>query len=89
MKVKPGFMLQTIAGNPVIVPLDDQLKRYNGLFKINEEAAFLFEKMQAGAEDEAIVCAFAAHFGGTREEGRDIYEDFAASLRRFGILEEA
>jgi hypothetical protein len=88
MKVKPGFLLQIIAGNPVIVPLGVQLTKHKGLFKLNSDAAFLFEKMQANIPENEIIDAFAAQFGTSREESREVYTDFIASLCRHGIAGE-
>ncbi len=88
LKVNPGFMLQVIAGNPVIVPLGDQLAKRKGLFRINSEAAFLFEKLQADVSENEIIDVFAAHFGTSRDESREVYTDFVASLCRHGIAGE-
>jgi hypothetical protein len=88
MKINPRFMLQVIAGNPVIVPLGEQLTKYKGLFKINGEASFLFEKLQTGAKEDEIIDAFAARFGTSREESHEVYTDFVVSLRRYGIVGE-
>ena len=88
MKVNPGYVLQTIAGNPVILPLDNQFQKRPGLYRINDEAAFLFEKLQAGAPDDEVVAAFAARFGCTAGESGAIFSDFVTKLRRLGIVGE-
>ncbi|NLI21315.1 MAG: PqqD family protein [Clostridiales bacterium] len=88
MKVNPGYMLQVIAGNPVIVPLGNQFQKRPGLYRINDEAAFLFEQLQAGAPDGEVIEAFAARFGSTPAESGAVFTDFVDKLQRLGIIGE-
>lgn len=85
MKLQEGFLLQKIAGSYVIVPLGDKLKQYKGLFKINNEAAFIYENLAADVDKQSIIAKFAEFYQIGLEESEQIYNDFLAQLNNLGI----
>ncbi len=85
MKVPEGFLMQKIAGSYVIIPLGDKLKQYKGLFKINDEAAFIYENLAADTDEQTIIEEFAKRNQIGLEESEQIYNEFLAQLNNIGI----
>lgn len=46
MRLKDGFIFRKIAGDNVIVPIGQQIQKFNGLIKINDSAAFLWNLLK-------------------------------------------
>ena len=43
MTLKKGFMLRSIAGTHVVIPLGERVVDFNGILTLNETGAFLWE----------------------------------------------
>lgn len=81
MKLKEGFMLRQIAGENVVVPLDEDMDR-NMMITLNNTGRLLWQKLEEGADldqltdaltgayqvDEATAAAHAAAFVKKLEE---------------------
>ena len=46
MKLKDGFLLKTVAGSKIVVPIGEQSAMFNGVITLSGSAAFLWEKLQ-------------------------------------------
>ena len=57
MKIKEGFILREVAGSFIVVAVGDAVKTYNGIIKLNETSAFLWNKLVKGATEEELVDA--------------------------------
>lgn len=76
MKIKSGFLLRSIAGNHVIVPIGDRVNEFNGIITVNETGAFLFKQLEKGADEASLVQALM-----------DNYEDVDEALARQSVAE--
>ena len=88
MKIKNGFIVKEIAGQCVVVALGEASKIFNGIIKLNDSARFIWEKIVAGLDREAIVSAMVEEY-----EGLDVataekdFDNFTDKLRSANILE--
>ena len=62
MKIKEGFILRTVAGSFVVVPIGDATIDFNGMMNLNETGAFLFEKMIDGTTREDLIKALTDEY---------------------------
>ena len=84
--INEGFALQKIAGNHVIVPLAEKLLQYNGLFKLNDTAAYIFTRWQEQVPEEQIVRGLVEDYHMDSEQGLQWYRELAENLVQHGIV---
>lgn len=88
MKVKKDFVLREVAGSRVAVPVGRASVDFNGMLSLNESGALLWRTLERGADRDALVAALtAAYEVGEDEAARDV-EEFLATLRSVGCLDE-
>lgn len=86
MKIKKELIKREIAGDTILVPVGSAVYDSNGLFVLNELAAFIWDLLpQAETEDDICRAVMAEYEVGREEAARDIGE-FLGRLRELGIL---
>lgn len=55
MKLKEGFIFRKIAGDNVVVPVGQNIKSFNGLIRLNDSAAFLWNLLKEDITKEELV----------------------------------
>jgi len=85
MKLKDGFILRQIAGQTVVLPCGDELD-LNLMITLNETAAFLWDKLSAETDEEALVAALLAEYDVDEATARKSVEDFVKKLNEHGFL---
>lgn len=71
MKIKSGFMLRKVGGRNVVVAVGAASREFNGIIKLNETGAFLWELLKTERTPEELTAALLAEY--------DIGEDTAAA----------
>ncbi len=61
MKLKEGFILRELAGETVVIPSGDSVN-LNMMITLNETAAFLWRKLENGAEESELVAALLSEY---------------------------
>lgn len=87
MKIKENFILRKISDSFVVVPVGDAVVDFSGLINLNETGAFLFERLQKGAENSDLVNALLSEYDVTKECAERDVKVFVNKLREAGILE--
>ena len=67
MKIKEGFILREVAGNFIVVAVGEAVKTYNGVIKLNETSAFLWNKLVKGATEDELVDALLEEYDVEKE----------------------
>ena len=64
MKIKDCFVLQQIHDEYLVVPIGEEMDRLNGVIKLSETGAFLWELLSkgVGSEDD-LISAVMAEYG--------------------------
>ena len=89
MKIKSGFMLRSIAGCKVVVSVGKRTLDFNGIINLNDSAAFLWERLDAGAEEEELVSAILENYTDVDEAtARKSVAEFIQTIREAGCLED-
>ena len=79
MRVKDGFILRKVGRQFVVAATGEASKNFNGMLRLNEEAAFAFELLQKGTTREELVSALVEKYTGVEAEVR---ADVAAFLEK-------
>ena len=88
MKIKSGFLLRTIAGSHIVVPVGNRSQDFNGMMTLNDTAAFLWKQLEQGATEEELVQALLQNYENAEEETcRRNVAGFLAKLREVNCLE--
>lgn len=85
MKLKEGFVLRDVAGQPVVLPSGDGLD-LNMMITLNETGKFLWQKLESGADADALVEALLAEYDVTEDVAHASVDRFVAKLREHDFL---
>ncbi len=80
MKVKHGFILRKVGRQYVVAATGEASKNFNGMIRLNDEAAFAFGQLQGGTTEEELVAALVEKYGGNEAEVRVDVANFLAKL---------
>lgn len=86
MKVKNGFILRKVGKQYVVAATGDASKSFNGMIRLNEEAAFAFELLQKGTTQEALVAALMERYPADENEVKADVANFLAKLKEADAL---
>ena len=87
MKIKKELIKRDIAGDTILVPVGKTVYDSNGLFVLNEVAAFIWDVL-ADAETAAdIVAKILEEYEVSQTEAEKDTADFLAKLREMQIID--
>ncbi len=87
MKIKNGFLLREVAGNPIVVPVGEDTVDFNGIITINETGKFLWELLSEGIEKEVLLEKFMKEYAVSEEEAKEDIRAFIQTLLDNDIME--
>jgi len=86
MKIKDGYILQQVAGQSIVLPIDGDIDM-NAMIKLNETGAFLWERLQTGTTEDELTAALLAEYKVDEATARRSVQRFVEKLRDNGYLE--
>ena len=86
MIVKKELIRREIAGDVILVPVGGTVLENNGLFALNELGAFLWDRIPAAADEDALVAAVLAEYEVDEATARADTAAFLHKLREMEIL---
>jgi uncharacterized Zn finger protein len=87
MKVKEGFILRKMGGQPVVVAVGSASKTFNGMVKLNETGEFLWQHMTENVSESDLVQALLENYDVPEEIAKKDVETFINTLKTPGIVE--
>ena len=87
MKPKADFLMQSIGGVNLLVPLGAQVMDLNGLITLNDTAACVWELLAQERSLEELAAAVAERFEVFPERARADVQTFVEEIARLGLLE--
>ena len=87
MKIKNNFLLRQVAETWVVMPIGQEMLDFNGMLTLNESGAFLWQKLQEGADLDGLVAALTAEYDVSEEVARKDAEEFCNKLLSAGCAE--
>ena len=86
MKVKNGFILRKVGKQYVVAATGEASKNFNGMIRLNDEAAYAFELLQKGITEEALVAALLKKYPADEAETKADVANFLAKLKEADAL---
>ena len=87
MKIRNGFMLRKVGGQNVVVAVGAASRDFNGIIKLNETGAFLWDLLKSERTPEELTEALLAEYDIDRETASADVEAFAERLSRAELLD--
>ena len=89
MKINENFVLKSIAGEAVVMPVGEAVNKVNGMIKLNPTAEVIWKALEQETTLEDVISAVRANCQNVDETTliEDVV-DFTEKLGKLGILEE-
>lgn len=87
MKVNLEFVTREVAGEYLLIPVGKTTLDLNGMMTLNDVGAFLWEKLPAAENEDALVDAVLAEYEAERSEVEQDVSEFLAKLRELKIID--
>ena len=80
MKIVSGFILRSVAGNNIVVPVGENAKKFNGVINLNESGVFMWKKLEQGIELDDLVKALTDEYDVDEQTARRDAQAFTQAL---------
>ena len=87
MKIKKGFVVRSVGGEYVVVPVGALSKSFRGMINLNETGAFLWRFFTEEHTKEEAVDALQKEYDADREVLASDVDKFMEILTRNGFVE--
>lgn len=88
MKLKDGIILSHVDGNYVAVDAGIDGKRFNGMLKLNQTAAFIVEALKEETTVERLKEKIIGEYGIDDKTAAESVESVLSSLRSVDLIRE-
>ncbi len=87
MKLNSNYILKTVAGTPVVIPIGDAVKNINGMITLNGTAEVIWKCLEQGKNRDEIIAEIMAEYDAPKDViGADV-DAFLEKLISYKILE--
>lgn len=87
MKIKEGFILRTVAGQNVVVPVGSNTMNFNAAITLNDSAAFLWKQLENEKTEQELLTALTEEYEIDSATARADISVFLNVLKEHEILE--
>lgn len=87
MKLNKDFIMRNIAGEYILVPTGDAIKKFNGLVAVSGIGGFIWECIENGCEKEEILSRIMETYEVEESVARSDMEEFINMLKKHEIIE--
>ena len=88
MKISKDYLLKSVAGNIVVVPVGDKALDFNAIIHLNEVGSFIFKLLQENdLNKDEIVSKLLDEYEIDKETATKDVEAFLCKLKENKILE--
>ncbi len=88
MKLNENYILKTIAGSPVVVPVGDAVDNIKGMITLNGPAYVIWQSLENGNDFDGILKNLKEKYDAPRELLKSDLEAFLKKLEDLNILEK-
>lgn len=86
MKIKEGFVLRSVAGSHIVVPLGNQIGNFGSIIKLTETGAFLWAQLESEKTIDELVLALTNEYEVDREKATIDVTAFVQKLSSNNLL---
>ncbi len=87
MKLNENYILKTVAGMPVVVPVGDAVNNIRGMITLNGPAEIIWKALEEGKSYEEIVAAIKSEYDAPEDVIKKDTDAFLEKLKNYKILE--
>lgn len=87
MKLNENFILKTVAGAPVVVPVGEAVNHIRGMITLNGPAEIIWKCLEEGKNFADTVKAVKAEYDADEEVIKADVQKFLEKLKLYKILE--
>lgn len=87
MKIKNGFVVRSVGGENVVVPVGEMSKKFHGMINLNETGAFLWRFFTQEHTVEEGVTALCGEYEVDAEIAKADVEKFVETIIQNGFAE--
>lgn len=87
MKLNENYILKTVAGMPVVVPVGDAVNNIHGMITLNGPAEIIWKALEAGKQYDEIIAEIKSEYDAPEEVIKKDLDAFLEKLRNHNILE--
>ena len=88
MTVNKDFVVRTVAGETMLIPVGKNVLKYNGIFTLSESGAMIYRLLCEDKTEEEIISALAESFGEAEATLKCDYDEFISQLKDAEIINE-
>ena len=88
MKAKSGFILRTVVGEHILLPVGDAMDGFHGTVVMNDVAALIWEKLQSEVTREELLQAILDEFEVEPSVAARDLDGLLATFRAHDLIEE-
>ncbi len=88
MKLNENYVLKTVAGTPVVVPVGEAVNNIKGMITLNGPAELIWKALEKGKDYEGIVCELKAEYDAPEDVLRADLTAFLEKLESYNILDK-
>ena len=67
MKINENYILKTIAGSPVVVPVGDAVSNINGMITLNGPGEAIWKALEDGKDFDGVLATLKAEYDAPEE----------------------
>lgn len=87
MKIKDGFITRKIGDTNYAVSFDESSPLGNSMIKLSDSAFFIWQLLEKGADEEAILASMKENFSADEDVLRRDVSTFISKMNELGIIE--
>ena len=88
MKIKEDFVLKTVAGQSIVVPIGEAAITFNAMITLSESGKFLWENLLSDTTEEQLVAVLLDEYDVSEEVARIDVSEFLNKMREADLLDE-
>lgn len=87
MKLNENYILKTIAGMPVVVPVGDAVNNIHGMITLNGPAEDIWKALEEGKTYDEIIALIKSEYDAPEDVIKADTDAFLEKLKNYKILE--
>lgn len=86
MKANDNFVLRSIAGENLLIPVGDAAVEVRGMITLNAPAVLIWENLQKGAEYDALLAALLDAFEVDEATAKRDLDELLDNMKKIGVI---
>ena len=88
MKLRDDFVLRQVAATWVVLPLSRETVDFNGMIRLNDTGALLWQRLEQGSDREGLIRELTSRYAVSETQAGEDVDAFLNVLRNAGCIEE-